>query len=269
MDEQHLKRALHRRSTCLLCGGKGYTVNRVTDTSVIGSITDTATIVDCLCVVTSAKELQYVEANIPVHHRTWTMKELTEEFKEANKLGLEHVDHYIKNLDRNIRDGVGLWFFSMPGLGKSSIICVILQGALAKGYTARWEKAAKIVTLKFTAMSHNEDGDAAKETLAKILSADILAIEEIEKISVSNTISPGRNNPMAYQLFYEFLTDLYDTQKSLLVSSNKIRDEIEATLPHWVKDRMKLLVSVPFIGRSGRRDLRKRNTNAKSKLKTK
>jgi hypothetical protein len=57
-------------------------------------------------------------------------------------------------------------------------------------------------------------------------------------------------------LFNEFLSDVHDANISLLISSNKRREDCEKSLPEFIVDRFKSLESVPFIGKSGRYDYR-------------
>jgi hypothetical protein len=193
-----------------------------------------------------------IDANIPIQYRKWTFKNLERSFINKNRAPLSIVKQYIEKLGENIRKGNGLWFFSPTGLAKSSIICNILKKAIKQGFNPYFIRASHIVSLKFQAMRHDPQ---ALATLSKMIrSTHILAIEEIEKVYLAEQSS------MPNQHFYEFISDVYDANIALLISSNKVRDEYENTLPLFVRDRFKSLTSVPFFGKSGRSDRRRAHT---------
>lgn len=237
---EHLKRIKDR---CKKCKGQGYHIVKKND----GHLE----INDCRCVETIASELKLIEARIPIEHRNWDFKQLSTQFVKRNAKAVNIIKGYVNALSNNIERGRGLYFYSPPGLAKSSIICNILKKAIKKGFVPYFGRASHLVTLKFQAMRNEE---AARETLDYIFNkVDILAIEEIEKVYLAGESS------MPNQHFYELLSDIYDARISLLISSNKLREEHEKTLPLFIQDRFKSLTSVPFIGKSGRNDLRKVN----------
>jgi len=241
VEDKEFRRLVKIREQCEICGGIGYVE---TARSTGGLRLD-----DCICIKKLKYELRLIESNIPIPYRKFTFKQLTPTFLSDNKKAFGVVKKYIENMDENIRHGRGLWFYSLPGLAKSSIISNILRKALKKKYTVYFERASHLVTLKFQAMRHEED---AKDKLRHILSnVHVLAIEEIEKVYLAEYTS------MPNQHFYEFLSDVYDANVSLLISSNKLRSEYEKTLPHFIQDRFKSLKSIPLTGKSGRRDHRK------------
>jgi len=91
----------------------------------------------------------------------------------------------------------------------------------------------------------------AKEKLRYIFEdVDLIAVEEIEKVYLA------ADSSMPNHLFYEFLSDLYDTKKAMLISSNTARNDFEEKLPMFIRDRLKTFTSVPFFGKSGRKDRR-------------
>lgn len=224
------------RNNCTICGGSG----------VISTKTETGIhLEDCKCIRIIAKEIAMIKANIPEQYRSFTLKNLTKEFKTHGKNSeqLAKVDNYKSNLEKNIKEGRGLWFISNPGLAKSSIIVVILKQAIKEGYCAYFERASHLLSLKFAAL---KDEEARKKIEYIIDKVDILAIEELEKIYLMAEGSFQR------QLFFEFMSDIYDSKKSILVSSNIGRDKVEINFPPYIIDRLKPLENIHFFGKSGR-----------------
>ncbi|MFA5132727.1 MAG: DnaA/Hda family protein [Candidatus Paceibacterota bacterium] len=226
-----------RIKTCALCGGKGYTEKLVEG----GVYLD-----DCECVKSIELEAKWYKSGIPVQYWNFDMSALTKEFREKNAGSLGEVNRYVDNLKDNIESGKGLLFSSSAGLGKSSIMSYILRKSTDLGFNAYYLRASHMVSLKFNAL---RDRDAADLINHVVEDVDILAIEEIEKVYLSD------ENAMNNQLFYEFLSDLYDSKKSLLVSSNKKPNESFLALPTFIQDRLRNLKKVVFVGKSGRVDI--------------
>lgn len=224
------------RSSCKICSGSGVIVSK-DDNKVVLS--------DCKCIEKVAKEIALIRANIPRQYRTFDLRNLTKKFAKQNTSQIRVVKKYIDHLKENIENGTGIWFISAPGLGKSSMISYILKEAMAQGHTAYFERASHIHSLKFAALRDIK----AKNMLNYIVNdIDIMAIEELEKIYLINDAA------LANQLFFEFLSDLYDTKKALLISTNIPRPIAEAKFPTYIVDRFRSLKTIIFQGESERVD---------------
>lgn len=199
---------------------------------------------DCACAKKAAREAAMIDAAIPEKYRRWTMSRLTDDFKQHNEKSLGKVDDYLKKLKNNVNNGRGLWLCSAPGLAKSSIICYILRRALKKGLTPYFIKSSHAVNLKFEAMRNDKK---ARGILSHIENnVDILAFEEIEKVYMLE------KTPLVTQHFYDFISEAYDSNISLLISSNVLREKFEKTLPTFIRDRLKNVTTIPLVGLSHR-----------------
>lgn len=249
MDEKDQVRLEKIRRDCPLCDGGGYAEIPHADSIVLE---------ECNCIKQINRELKLIESNIPMKLREWSFDQLTDEFKSKNRKAFGIIQDYLSALDQNISNGVGVWFHSPPGVAKSAIMCTILKNALEDKKRVYIERASHIISLKFGEMRND---NAAKETINYMLSADIIAIEEIEKCYMGgatdkmNNPIPSNNSLMS-SLFYEFLSDAYDSNIAILVSSNVLREEQEVLFPPFIRDRLKSLINVPLRGFSGRKDYR-------------
>lgn len=224
------------RSSCEICGGSGVLISK--DANKV-------TLSDCKCIEKVAKEIALIKANIPKQYRTFDLRNLTKKFAKQNASQIRVVKKYIEHLNENIDNGNGIWFVSAPGLGKSSMISYILKEAMEQGHTAYFERASHIHSLKFAALRDT----GAKTTLNYIVDdVEIMAVEELEKIYLINDAA------LANQLFFEFLSDLYDTKKALLISTNIPRPLAESKFPTYIVDRFRSLKTVIFQGESERVD---------------
>lgn len=199
---------------------------------------------DCECAKYINEKLTWHQAEIPEQYWDFGIEDISEEFLSKNEKGMKIVNSYIANLDKMIDIGAGLWFCSPPGLGKSTIITSILKEAIKRNRKAYFMRTSHMVSKKFASLRDRE----ARGVVEYITdSVEILALEEIEKVYLLNDES------MANQLFYEFLSDMYDDRKALLVSSNLPYKEVAMKFPTFIQDRLRTLKIVTFRGESGRK----------------
>ena len=246
MREKDVKRLDAMRAKCPQCKGTGVKEEHAADGTII--------LRDCTCVERVSFEIKMIEANIPKQYRYWKFKQLLPQVVRENKKSINIIQDYVAKLPKNIEDGVGLWLNAPPGLAKSSMICAILKRAIEQGFTCYFGKAKDFVSLKFKSLNfRSEESRPAIEQLEFIMNnVDILAIEELDKVYQSDDRS------MPNVLFHEFLSDVYDENIPLLVSSNTPRGKFEQTLPPFIGDRLKTLIDVPFTGHTRRKDRRKK-----------
>ena len=250
MDEKDHVRLDKIRKECPLCDGVGYAEIQMPNGDKL--------LEECNCIKQITYELKLIESNIPIKLRQWSIDQLTDEFKKNNHKAFGIIQKYLGSLPKNVDHGVGMWLHSPPGVAKSALMCTILKNAISEGKQVYIERASHILSLKFGEMRNDP---AARETINYMLSSDIIGIEEIEKCYMGGAADKMNNrvpsnNSLASNLFYEFISDAYDANIALLVSSNTIREEQKALFPSYIQDRLKLLINVPLRGFSGRKDYR-------------
>jgi len=244
IDQKDFDRLQKIRENCTICSGSGYKEKSKSD----GSIHLT----DCTCIQNISYELKMIEANIPPQYRHWTFNQLDKKIIKDNKTSIETIKCYIEDLDDNINNGNGLWFHSPPGLAKSSLICNILKKAIDRGFNPYFGRASHFISLKFQIARNDIE---SKDLLRHIFdSINILALEELDKVYLTT-----KPDSFGRELFYEFLSDIYDARIALLVSSNVIRDECEKRFPTYMQDRFRYLGDVPIFGESGRKKIRRKS----------
>jgi DNA replication protein DnaC len=223
---------------CTKCKGSG---------TLIEECEEGLRIVGCKCMKEIDESIKFMQANIPDQYWGFTLDNLNAHYSRVNKESLLAVRKYLDNLDRNLRNGKGIWFCSPPGLGKSTVICCILKEALDRGHTSYFIRASHMIHLKFDALRNRESADLINYIVREV---DILAVEEIEKIYLLN------DDAMNNQLFYEFISDVHDAKKALLLSSNLPKKDVMKKFPTFVQDRLRSLARITFIGTSERARLK-------------
>ena len=228
------------KKSCTVCGGSGFILKPDGDDLVLD---------DCTCLLEIARRVQLIKANIPKQYWDFGIDNMDGSFPQNNVESMDVVREFIEDLPRKLEGGYGLWFNSPPGLGKSTCICSILVAAIKRGYRAYYTKSFWAVQKRWAAL---RDQRAAYDVDA-MLRSDILAVEEMEKIYLSES-DDSLNNKM----FFDFLMDTYDSKKSLLVSSNIPIDTVLKKFPTYVGDRLRLLTEVKFRGETARKRQKKK-----------
>jgi len=216
------------KENCTKCGG-------------LGALFINKQFVDCECLKIIEKEQRILEANIPPAYTKFKLEDLTEEFKSENKYYLELFTNFIYNLKDN--EGKIVWLHSPPGLAKSCLMVWGITYALSLGYIPYFSRATQLLQLKLDALRREDK----KEELDYILNrVDILAIDEIDKVYLNP------DNFVTSQ-FYDLFSDVYDMNKTLLISSNVPLVACVSKFPVYIQDRLEAAISIEFSGKSGRR----------------
>lgn len=223
---------------CPVCAGRGFVYGEEQEPGLLRER------FECSCIAKIDRKLCLHRAKIPKKYRDFDLRRLTWEFKKRNKGPVAEVQDYAQNFKKHVKNGDILWLWSPPGLAKSSMVGWALSRALDQGLTPYYIKADQLITMK---MDANRD-DAVREEYNYILDeVSVLAIEEIEKIYL-----PGATSYVT-QSFYSAISEIYDTKKSLIITSNMAHKEVLQMFPNYVADRLKdNLTFLVFIGKSGR-----------------
>jgi len=222
------------RESCDLCGGTGLAAR---------SLETGVKLDDCACVKRVGREIALIKANIQERYRDFDLRNITRDFEKNNKTSLQAIKDYGERITENVRSGKSLWMHSGPGLGKSSLISWILKRAIDAGHVAYCIRASHLLKTKLEGLKNPE----SKELVDYLIdTVDILAIEEIEKVYLTG------HEDFIPALFFEFLSDVYDSKKAILLSSNLPIDEVIISLPLYIQDRLSAVQGIRFVGKSER-----------------
>lgn len=229
-NNQYIAELRSFRENCTICNGSGYTLER------IGS---SVKFVDCSCVRVIEDRLSLLKANLPQRYWDWDFRNLSNKFKEDNGDAYKALQEYHKSIIENINKGNGLWLASNAGLAKSSIVGYFVREALRSSVESYYCRASHLLSSKFDALGSKEQKDFINYIISDV---KLLAMEEIDKLYLKSDVD------MVNQLFYELLSDIYDSGKALLVTSNLPRTEVIKLYPPFIQDRLSTLQYLPLVG---------------------
>lgn len=193
---------------CSKCEGRGW------------YFVDYNTVKECECgiVEQQRQESKLRFASIPETYKNVSLKDMTTRYylktesKNQFKASAELIKWYLENLEKNIADGKGIYFWSnVKGSGKTMMV-----SALANELINKYKRYAKFATsldildeIKATYGGH--DGDTEKKLLDEIASADFLIIDDF---------GTERNTDWATEKFYQIVNKRYVDKKVTFFTSN-------------------------------------------------
>lgn len=210
-----------------------------------GAILSNGTFLDCSCVKEFHRRISYLSSGIPKKYWEFTPEDLLEKFVSANKIPLEIVYRYISQIPEMVSQGIGMFIQGKSGLAKSALGYYILKEALKHNVECFAIRMSELTHLIFDSLKNEESRDKLRWIR---LDVGLLLIDEIDKdykISDSSTFSGTQVN--------EFFGDIYNQQKSVLVTSNLSKKDLSRVHALNVVDRLSELVDIVFVGESYRK----------------
>lgn len=182
---------------------------------------------------------------IPPKHRDATLDAL------PNKPYRRTVCNYLRNLRRNLHDGVGLYLYGDYGFGKSALGCIILKFVSQVGRTGLFLKCKRLPDLIINEILFDEDVTWYR----RMRDVDVLVIDEVlvcgdrrdryledlvrdRSDSGLTTIVTTNESPKALgEKFRSFANVIQECMVSVLVDGKNFRAEKKEELRVRVKGK--------------------------------
>ena len=150
------------------------------------------------------------------------------------------VSNYLKQIDKWIKRGVGLYLHGLNGSGKTFLMSQIAKRAIDAGYSVKFFKLNMFIdqTLKST-----RDEQAA-EFLQEVKDADLICVDEVEKIHVKYSMSTSVNQlaPVIYDDL--FRSKSHDGQTTCVTSNCDLASLEKLYGPHLVSMFKEIMIAV-------------------------
>lgn len=199
-----------KMTVCSKCGGRGWI------------FVDYNTVKECDCglIEKARQENKLKFASIPETYKDVTLKSMLvryytkPESKNVIKASVELVKWYLENLDENVEQGKGIYFWSMvKGSGKT-----MMASALANELINKYKRNVKFATsldildeIRATYDKNNDNENTEKKLLNDISSADFLIIDDF---------GTERTTDWAGEKFYQIVNKRYIDKKVTFFTSN-------------------------------------------------
>ena len=133
---------------------------------------------DCTCVKEFAWYTKLVVANIPNKHWDFSLRNLLKTFIQDNNQALALLKGYSDQVDKMIKNGVGLYVQGSYGLAKTALSCYICREFIKAGKDVYFIRMSHLTKLLFDSLQ-DEVCKARLEWIKR--DVKLLVIDEIEK----------------------------------------------------------------------------------------
>lgn len=211
-----------------------------------GAISKDGVWVDCECMVQFKTLLQYVQAGVSERFMTFEATEMYPKFLEIgdNEKKVNKIINYAKHLQKNVAKGAGLYLWGGPGLGKSALAQWLAKEAIKSGIPTYVIRLSEIAPLIYSAQTDL----ASADRVAKLRKAQLVVLEEADK-----EYRMREGDTMYSFRLMEVVSEFYDRNTSLILTSNCSLKDLDKHLPPSVVDRFREVTTIHFEGGSFRK----------------
>jgi DNA replication protein DnaC len=145
-----------------------------------------------------------------------------------NEALLRAVRAYVRDIDRRLDEGRGIWFVGGVGTGKTTLAMLISKAALEADRTVAIYSLPRLLAL----LRDTFDDDAQfslSELVERLCSVDLLHIDDV---------GAEQSSPWVLEQLYTIVNTRYEDGKALLLTTNLDRAELEAQIGHRTVSRI-------------------------------
>ncbi len=156
------------------------------------------------------------------------------------KLAISQVRGYIDDLDNQLAEGRGLWIFGGTGTGKTTLAMLISKAALEAGKTVAIYSLPKLLARIRRTYDSEPGGDSYLSFFERLTSVDLLHIDDL---------GAEKRSDWVLEQLYALVNERYDSQRSMLITTNLQHDELEEQIGSRTVSRLaQICEEVEIVG---------------------
>jgi DNA replication protein DnaC len=128
------------------------------------------------------------------------------------------VRSFIDELDERLDQGRGLWLFGDTGTGKTTLAMLVSKAALEAGRSVAIYSLPKLLARIRRTYESEPGGDSYLSFFDRLTSVDLLHIDDL---------GAEKRSDWVLEQLYALINERYETQRSVLVTTNLRHDELE------------------------------------------
>lgn len=128
------------------------------------------------------------------------------------------VRSFVENLDERLDAGRGLWLFGDTGTGKTTLAMLISKAALEAGHSVAIYSLPKLLARIRRTYDSEPGGDSYLSFFERLTSVDLLHIDDL---------GAEKRTDWVLEQLYALINERYETQRSVLVTTNLPHPELE------------------------------------------
>lgn len=148
---------------------------------------------------------------------------------EINSVVVSRVKDFCDELESNLASGTGLWFVGGPGTGKTTLAMLVSRTALEAGHTVAIYSLPRLLSRIRRTFDAEPGEQSYLELFERLTSVELLHLDDL-----------GAENRTEWVLeqLYALVNERYETNRSLVVTTNLDQDQLEEQIGERVVSRL-------------------------------
>ena len=196
----------------------------------------------CSCMKQYKREARYLHAGIPPKYWDFTFDELVPEFCAQNARTLDIIKAFINTVDIQVRNNQGFFLYGERGLAKTGLCCLVLKAAIDRDLKAAFVDVPAFMGRYYNTFGNSAERDVLLNDLAWLKNeTDIMVVDSVDNLYQRSDKSTTWGG---HQLTEFYNTVVYNTKKSVLLTSNISQEKLYTKLPMDIEDRISELAEL-------------------------
>jgi DNA replication protein DnaC len=221
-----------------LCDGSGFLLDEETNTTS-----------DCRCRAgrIARRRTAGLEGRVPKHYRgvSFDRPPVPEIARVAPDV-VHEVRRYVRDIDKNLDAGRGLWLMGDVGTGKTTLAMIVSKAALEAGRSVAIYSLPRLLNLLRESMDSQE---GKLDFMDRLTAVDLLHIDDL-----------GAENQTDWVLeqLYSIVNARYEAERAIVATTNLMPDELSERLGARTVSRLVEICGdlIPLFGEDKRREFR-------------
>ena len=208
-----------KRDPCRLgiCDGSGW---------ILGP-EDVARPCECRSRMVSQARLRGIDSVIPAKYRGVSFERPP--VTQMDRAVVRRVQSFCLDLDSNLNDGRGLWFFGSSGTGKTTLAMLISRTALEAGRSVAIYSLPKLLSQIRRTFDAATGQQSYYEFFERLSTVDLLHLDDL---------GAEKQTEWVLEQLYALINERYERKRSLVVTSNYEDNELEEQLGSRIVSRL-------------------------------
>ncbi len=158
----------------------------------------------------------------------------------TTKGAVVEVRSFIDELNERLDTGRGLWLFGDTGTGKTTLAMLVSKAALEAGHSVAIYSLPKLLARIRRTYESEPGGDSYLSFFERLTSVDLLHIDDL---------GAEKRSDWVLEQLYALINERYETQRSVLITTNLPHDELEEQIGSRTVSRLSQICDeVPLFG---------------------
>ena len=148
---------------------------------------------------------------------------------QLDEMSVRWVREYCDEIDDNLANGRGLWFWGDAGTGKTTLAMLVSKTALEAGHSVAIYSLPKLLARIRRSYDAEYGEQSYSELFERLASVDLLHIDDL---------GAEKQTEWVLEQLYALVNERYEAQRSPVVTTNLPEDELEKQIGVRVVSRL-------------------------------